>query len=121
MKTNIKIWMLVIVAAFMIQSCSKEAGVGGKKEIKGKVTYAAGVAEGAEVYISYDASESDGTYDDVTLTDAAGNYSFDGLQVGDYYIDADYTDDHGLEFNTAGYSVTIGDKKGSFDVDITLD
>lgn len=119
MKFNIRTWMLVIVAAFMITACS-EPGVGGKKEITGKVTYNGSVAEGAVVYITYDATEAGGEYDAATLTDASGMYHFDGLQKGDYYVDAEYTNQYGIEFHTAGFSVTINEKKGTVDLDIPL-
>lgn len=121
MKTNFKIWIAVIVAVFMIQSCTKEEGVGGKKEISGTVTYTDGNAAGAIVYISYGATESTDAYDQATIADENGKYKFDGLQLGDYYIDAVYTDDNDMEFNTAGYTVTVGDKKNALTLDIALD
>ena len=120
MKTNIKIWMVVIVAAFMIQSCAKEEGVGGKKEINGTVMFTDGAAAGAIVYINYGATTDDGTYDQATVTDATGKYKFDGLQLGDYFIDAEYTDSYGIEFNTAGVHINVGDKKNALTVDLNL-
>jgi hypothetical protein len=121
MKGKIKILMVVIVASFMLLSCAKEASVGGKKEIKGIISYTEGAAAGAEVFITYGATEASSNYDDVTVADASGNYKFDGLTVGEYYIDAVFVNELGIEFNTPGYLVVIEDKKGSLDVDITLD
>lgn len=121
MKTQMKIWIIVIVTLFMLPACKKEAGIDGKKEIHGKVTYTGGAAIGAIVYITYGATESTGSYDNSTVADASGLYEFKNLALGDYFIDAEYTDENDFTFNTAGYTVTVGSKKGEVDVDIVLE
>ncbi len=120
MRKSIKTWMMVIVAIFMIQACSKEEGVVKGKEIKGTVMYTDGVADGAVVYITYGATESTGEYNASTVANANGAYSIQGLNPGDYFIDAVYTDDNGIEFNTPGYYVEIGSAKGTLDLNIDL-
>ena len=110
-----------IVAMFIMQSCAKEEGVGGKKEINGTVSYTGGTAGGAIIYIAYGTKDATSDFDFSTVADDNGKYTFPALEVGDYFIDAEYTDDNGFEFNTAGYGVTIGEKKGELEVNIMLE
>ncbi len=117
---TITISFMIVLAMFAMGSCKKDPGAGGKKEISGNVTYTGGTAVEAIVSIAYDATEQTSEFDNSTVTDASGNYKFEGLQKGDYYIDAVFTDTYGNTFNTAGSTVTIGKKKGTVTVDLTL-
>lgn len=101
-------WTLAIVAMFMITACSTEVGIAEGVNISGAVTYTEGTAVGAIVSIAYGAAEATTSFDQVTVADANGNYHFDGLNDGDYFVDAVFTDANGLEFNSPGFVVTIG-------------
>ena len=113
---------LVMIAA----SCKKEAGIGGKKTISGTVHYKDGatgnmeIASGATVMICYGTKTFSSTYDQTVLADADGAYHIDGLQKGDYFVTAEFTDVHGFTYTTAGYGVTLETKKGSLTLDIDL-
>lgn len=110
----------------LASACKKDAGVVGKKVVKGVVTYANGftgnndVAAGALVHIAYGTTSAVGSYDQTVLTDAGGNYSIPGLRRGEYFITAEFTDAQGFHYTVPGYSVTINDKKSELSVDILL-
>lgn len=112
--------MLAIVAMFMFASCSEEVGIDKGTTIKGMVEYVDGAAAGAHIYIAYGATEATTEFDQVVVADENGNYHIDGLNEGDYYIDAVYTDNLGVEFNSAGYHVFVGGSKEDITVDFEL-
>ena len=118
--------LILAASCIFIAGCKKEAGVTGKKIITGTVFYANGAtgtndpAVNAIVYIAYGTKVDSGSYDQNLLTDTEGKYSIKGLQKGDYYLTADYTDSHGFKYTTPGYGVTIKDKNGELQLDITL-
>lgn len=113
---------LVLLAA----SCKKEAGIGGKKTIAGTVYYlnaatnAMEVAADAKVMIAYGTASASTDYDQTLLTGADGKYHIDGLKRGDYFITAEFTDAHGFTYTTAGYRVTVENKKDQLELDIEL-
>jgi hypothetical protein len=115
------IFLLMIASA-----CKKEAGIGGKKTISGTVHYLDGatgsmeIANGATVKICYGTKSNNSSYDQMILTDADGKYHIDGLRKGDYFITAEFTDVHGFAYTTAGYGVTVKNKKDNLDLDIEL-
>jgi len=125
MKTILKISaiMFAVAVIFSVSSCSKDAGPGGKKRIYGTVTNLDGAVENAIVRIAYDAAEATTEFNNSTTTDASGAYSFEKLNKGDYYIDAEYTDALGFSFTSEGATVAVMNKKKKEEimVDIVFD
>ena len=119
MKT-LKFFTIIAVLLVSISSCKKEPGFEGKKEIFGTITAAGAAVEGAIVYIAFDTDVATETYNSSTVTDASGNYRFSALAKGNYFIDAEYTTNNGINFYTDGSIVEIGKKKGEVQVDLTL-
>lgn len=111
---------------FVFLGCKKEAGIGGKKTITGSVTYKNGTstvfekANNAMVHIAYGTKTSTTTYNQTVIVDEKGEYHFDGLRKGDYFITAEFTDEHGFKYTTGGYGVTVNNKKENLNVDIKL-
>ena len=115
------IFVAFAALAITLTSCSKDEGFEGNATINGKVTYTAGTASGAIVSIKFGASESSTAFDYSTVTDASGNYSFEGLTKGDYFVDATFTDDLNNTFETGGSHVEIGGNKSDVTVDLVLE
>ncbi len=120
MKTLIKFGTMAMIVMFFAASCKKEAGTGGKKIIKGTITYAGGAAAGAIVTIAYDAAEATARVNNQVIAGSDGTYTIPGLTKGDYFIDATYTDSYGFAYNSPGTLVTVGKKKGDVTVDLTV-
>jgi hypothetical protein len=122
LKTS-KILSAILLTALVVAftSCSKDEGFEGKAMIKGVATYPGGNAAGAIVTISFGATEATTDADYSTVTDASGNYSFESLTKGDYFVGASYTDDMGYSFQSGGSHVEIGEKKGEVTVDLVLE
>jgi hypothetical protein len=126
LKNNLIIAVLLLLIAG-VTSCKKEAGPTGKKIISGSVTYkdaATGnneTAPYAKIFIAYDTKESTETYDMQILSDATGVYSIKGLNKGDYYITASFTDEHGFTYSTPGYAVELNNKKEELKLDFILE
>ena len=123
--------MKQIITAFMVlvlvfPACKKEAGIGGKKTIYGSVTYKNGASSAFEnastaiVYIAYGTKSTTSSFDQSAAVDETGAYHFDGLRKGDYFISAEFTDENGFTYTTAGYGVTVNNKKEKLAVDIKL-
>ena len=125
MKT-LKILLLGVIISLTVgflSSCSKDEGFGGDATISGKVTYPGGVADGAVVKIAFGTKDATTVFDHSVVTDENGFYEFGGLEVGDYFIDAEYIvfyDNFSTTFNTAGYAVTLEDKNADETLDIEL-
>ena len=119
---NLKSILFVALAAIAITctSCSKDEGFEGKARIEGKVAYTAGTAFGAIVSIDFGGTAETSDFDYSTVTDGSGNYSFEGLQKGDYFVDATFTDGLGNIFDTGGAHVEIGGNKSDVTVDFVL-
>lgn len=121
---NITIVFLLFVLIF--PACKKKAGLGGKKTIYGTVTYKNGAtsafetANTAMVHIAYGTKNATSDYDQTVVVDEAGTYHFDNLRKGDYFITAEFTDEHGFKYTTGGYGVTVYNKKEKLAVDIKL-
>ena len=126
MKTSKKILCVLLFLVLLFPACRKEAGIGGKKTITGTVHFKNGatgmyeIATGATVNIAYGETSYSSTFDQTLQADVNGVYHFDGLRKGDYFISAEFTDSHGFNYSTSGYSVTIESKKGSLTLDIDL-
>ncbi len=112
--------MLVIMTLLTITSCKKEVGFEGKNSIKGTITMNGKAVPNAIVYLAFDVKEATTTYNATTLADANGAYSFSALSKGDYFVDAEYTNDSEIKLESAGAIVTIGTKKEDITVDLTL-
>ncbi len=121
---NITIAFLFLVLVF--PACKKKSGLGGKKTIYGTVTYKNGAtsafetASTAMVHIAYGTKNATSDHDQTVVADETGVYHFDGLRKGDYFISAEFTDEHGFKYTTSGYAVTVNNKKEKLTVDIEL-
>lgn len=121
-------FLSIIIAGILvlsISSCSKDAGFGGNSTIKGNVTNAAGTAvTGAVVSLSFGATAPTTTVNYTTLTDASGNYSFNDLEPGNYFVTASYTDyvDQGqsIALQSGGATVKLGGNKSTATVNLTV-
>lgn len=115
----------MLFAVFMA-GCKKHAGPGGKNTIRGTVVYKNGVtgtndvAPMATVYIAYATKEPVSDFDQSILTESDGTFKFTGLNKGNYFVKAEYTDVHGFKYVTNGYAITIENKKKEIEVNITL-
>lgn len=95
MKKNL---ILLSLISFMIVSCSKEEGEGGRSSITGKVhmTDNSGLNQGEydvpdyDVFIIY--GDEDDIYDNDTKTNFDGTFEFKNLRKGNYRIFAYTTD-----------------------------
>lgn len=122
----------VIVLSFFVMiallgGCKKAAGPGGKSLITGSVVFKNGVtgsndvATTATVSIAYGTNEATSIVDKTLVCDADGKFSFEGLNKGNYFIKAGYTDSHGFNYTTPGYGVTFKNKKKNLEVNIILE
>ena len=122
-KNSIIIFILLVL---VFAGCKKKAGIGGKKTIVGTVTYKNGVSSAFEnantaiVHIAYGTKNATSSFDQSVVVDESGSYHFDGLRKGDYFITAEFTDEHGFKYVTGGYGVTVNDKKDKLTVNIEL-
>ncbi len=113
----------VIATLFAFSSCTEE-GLGGKSSITGHVKHHDEHIPNALVYIKYGATELPGTdpsaYDDQTMASAGdGQYEFEGLQEGSYYLFSVGYDSLIFENVKGGISVEL--KKGeAFDINIPV-
>lgn len=119
--------VLFAVAVLFSAGCRKEEGLAGKKIVSGVVYFKNGAsgsndpATSATVFITYGATEDTGTYDQTTTTGSSGEYSVKGLQKGDYFIKASFTDPQGFLYSTPGYAVQINNKRTELKLDIVLE
>jgi hypothetical protein len=121
MKTIKNIGLLALVLLFAVTSCKKENDFGGTAKIKGVITVNDKPVANAIARIAFNAKEKTTTFNGSTISDMDGNYEFAGLLRGDYYVTAEYTNSAGMKFTTGGAHVTIGDKKGTVQVDLKLE
>ena len=112
--------ILLFVSVFAITSCSKDAGFEGTNTIKGAVLQGTTPVAGAIVHIAFGTKSETTTFDATTITDASGNYKFQGLQKGDYFVDAEYTTNLNILLSSGGAAVTLGGTKGEITVDLTV-
>ena len=116
---------ILAVLSITISSCNKDAGFNGNSTISGNVTNSAGTAvSGAVVSIAFGATAATTTFNYSTVTDASGNYSFNDLNKGSYYVSATYTDyiDQGqnIVMRTGGAVVNLGGNKSAATVNMVV-
>lgn len=125
-KLLIPICFLILFAS--LSSCKKKvAGPGGKNTISGTIRFKNGAsgnndtAPMAWVSIAYGTNEATTSFDQTIVTDANGNYKIEGLNKGNYFIKAGYTDVNGFTYANSGVGVVFENKKKSLDVNIILE
>ena len=123
-----KLFFIAVFCMFITGiGCKKEAGVGGKKIVSGIVYFKNGVtgnndiAASARVFISYGTSDPSAAADLIIVTGLDGNYKIQGLNKGNYFIKADFTDGAGFKYSHPGFAVNIKNKKGELKLDMILD
>jgi hypothetical protein len=125
MRTRKIILLLCVMTAVSLSSCRKDAGVSGKK-ISGTVFYKNGVtgnyeyAPSAQVNIAYGTTQPTNYFNQTVLSDVNGTYRIEGLNKGDYFISAWFTDANGFQYTTPGYTVSVRNKKDEITLDIML-
>lgn len=84
---------IIFMLAFFISgllACKQEAGSGGMARIRGQVQHHEAPIPFASVYIHYGSNDIPaaglGGYQDSTSADAQGNYMFQNLRKGKYYL-----------------------------------
>ncbi len=127
MKRRLKIGCVLFLMLVSITSCKKEAGPGGKNTISGTVVYKNGVtgnndaAPRATIYVAYGTTETTTTFNQIIVSDDEGKFLFEGLNKGDYFIKAGFTDAHGFNYTTSGYGLSVKTKKENMEVNIILE
>ncbi|MBX7093083.1 MAG: hypothetical protein K1X56_00055 [Flavobacteriales bacterium] len=111
---RVSILFLFIISVF-VYSCEKGPGKGGKAKIN--VTCINGLSNMpyAQLKIKYGASSYPGqnvSYDENATCDYTGDYTFDNLKRGDYYVYAYTTDSTGNVALEGGAHVLINNKPG---------
>jgi hypothetical protein len=125
---NLKlIGILLALSGVIFFGCKKISdGPKGQKHIFGNATYLNGAtgsqeaAPGALVHIAYGTKTETTTYDQTVVANSSGEYNFDGLAKGDYFITGEYTDNHGFHYTSYGYGVTVGNEKKDLQVDVAM-
>lgn len=124
MKTLKAIASLLLIAGILFTLGCKKTTSNPPGGFSGTVTYSnAGVntpASGAYVWLTAGsaAGSPDGSYK--TYTDANGNYSFDNIPQGSYYVNGSYTDTHGYFYNSGGSVVSVNGSNWLNGVNFTL-
>lgn len=104
----------ISISLFLLASCTKTPGPGGKAIINVHVIDGISNIPNTEIKIKYGANSYPGiaaTYDNTIIGDVNGKNSFEGLQRGDYYIYTSYLDTSGL-LHEGGAYVKINNKPG---------
>lgn len=115
--------LIVLLSVFILSSCEKAPGTGGKAMINVHIVDGNSNVGNTEIKIKYGASSYPGptaTYDDMLIGDYTGKNSFEGLKRGDYYIYSSYTNTLG-EFREGGAYVKINNKPGEQHIVIDFD
>lgn len=119
--TKLILGLFVFAALFSAQGCTKEEGLGGKAHIHGNVEHDEDHISGVPVSIWYgesDVSLTGSGYDNRVFTDHEGEFEFEELRKGDYFIYASWTDSDG-DVKSGHASVTI--ERRSDEVEAHLD
>ncbi len=124
--------MLAIGAFIGIQGCSEEPGIGGKAHIHGTVvehheeaggTHTEEGVANATVHIWYGQADSTGDPDDQVTTDVSGGFEFENLTKGDYFLHAEFEDDHEgiIEHKEGTAHVVIETKSQEVEVELEVE
>jgi len=98
----------IFIAAILFVRCTEDTATPiTNYSISGTVTYpelngSVSPANGAVVYLKYDATAATATFDAVTVADASGKYSFDEIADGSYFVFANYDTDNTNNGRMAG-------------------
>lgn len=125
MKT-LKITLAIITAGLMFSftGCQKEAGTGGKAHIHGHTEHHGDHIEGVLVKIWYGKKSVANTSEDAdnnTQTNHDGEFEFENLTRGNYFLHASYTSPGDGEKYEAGKSVKIEEKSQEVSVELELE
>ena len=118
--------LLMLTGVILVTGCSKESvgTVSKGAAISGTITYdKSGTftpAPNALVWITFGATSASSEQDLKTFTDANGNYTIKDLNKGSYFVNAQYTDDHGFMYNNGGCAVTINKASGTVTANVAL-
>jgi len=84
--------LFAVIALFLVFStgCKEDVEQIMYYDISGTVTYPDGNATGAVVYLAKNATAATTAYDLMTVADASGAYAFENLEVGSYFLFAEY-------------------------------
>jgi hypothetical protein len=127
MKLKVLIGSVCCMAILFFGACKKTAGPGGKNAISGTVVFKNGVsgtndlAALATVSIAYGTNESTASFNQTILTDEDGKFIFDGLNKGNYFIKAAFTDSHGFNYTGNGAGISINNNKNKVIADLILE
>ena len=128
-KLNFVLFLLTVVTFIGIQACSEEPGIGGNGHIHGTVVehqedaggdHHEGLAN-ATVHIWYGKADATGDPDDQTTTDISGGFEFEGLNKGDYFLHAEYEDDHEGTVETKEGTAHVGIETKSHEVQVEIE
>ena len=123
MKTLKNILTTITVLSLMsFVGCQKEPGPGGKGHIHGHVEYNGDHVHDAFVSIWYDetdVSNHHSGFDDQTFTSDEGEFEFEHLRKGDYFLFAEWEDTADVE-REGHVSVTIKKKVEEVEAHIDL-
>ena len=124
MKTLSSITISMILLFFVFSTgCTKEPGPGGRAHVHGNVEYNEVHLANAFVYIWYDAtsvSDHHSGWDDQAITNGHGEFEFEDLTKGDYYLYAEGDDLNGIE-REGSTVVSVTKKSGEFETHIELE
>jgi len=123
MKTSKLTRGLILFSMLAFTACKKEPGPGGKAHIHGHVEYEATeeTIVNATVSIWYDATSKPlANADDATTANGEGEFEFENLNKGDYYLYAIGSDTSGT-LREGGVAASIDKKSGEFDADIHVE
>jgi hypothetical protein len=119
--TRIILGFLTIATIAFTYGCKKEEGPGGNSHINGHVEIEAldiHVPD-AVVEIWYGATSESGASNDISTTNSEGEFEFEELLKGDYYLSCSFIDSSGTTL-TGGQAVIIDKKSDEFEADILL-
>jgi len=126
MKTLKTLLSIIAVGIFFITACTKtdtqtvtvtKSATDGQAKVYGTVKFydqqssTAKAAPGAIVQVAPDSINK--AYFQFWATDANGNFSIKGLAVGNYYLNAVYTDNFGYKYFTNGFSISVNNSLDS--------
>lgn len=106
-KTSAQLAILLFAVILFVRCTDDPATPTTNYTISGTITYpdfngSTAPANGAIVYLKYDATEATATYDEVTVADASGKYTFTEVANGSYFVFANFDTDNTNNGRMAG-------------------